>query len=105
MKYKIVEGEKIPILEYSNAYEFIDIFHDFEDFMYAKLVRKITEILDKGLDEDYIILALLGDSEFMFGSPKCIWADNLDGALKHYILTEQYEHCMEVTRLIKRLKE
>lgn len=105
MKYKIVEGEKIPILEYSNAFEFMDVFSGFEDYMYSKLMRRITEILDTGSDEDYILLALLGDSEFMFGSPKCIWADNLDGALKHYILTEQYEHCMEVTRLIERLKE
>ena len=105
MKYKIVEGEKIPILEYNSTYEFIDIFNQFEDFMYAKLVKKITEILDTGSDEDYILLALLGDSEFMFGSPSCIWEDNLDAALKHYILTEQYEHCMEVTVLLKRLRE
>tara|TARA_R100000908_G_scaffold40017_1_gene18539 strand:- start:1153 stop:1470 length:318 start_codon:yes stop_codon:yes gene_type:complete len=105
MKYRLVEGEQIPILEYSSTYEFIDIFSQFEDFMYAKLVRKITEILDNKLDDDYILLALLGDSEFMFGSPSCVWEDNLNAALQHYILTEQYEHCMEVTLLLKRLKE
>ena len=105
MKYRLVEGEQIPILEYSSTYEFIDIFSQFEDFMYAKLVRKITEILDTRSDDDYILLALLGDSEFMFGSPSCVWEDNLNAALQHYILTEQYEHCMEVTLLLKRLKE
>ena len=103
MKYKIIEGEKIPIIEYETNTEFVQEFNEFEDFMYNKLLRRITEILNNDLDEDYILLALLGESEFLFGSPREIWVDNLQGGLKHFIATEQYEKCTEVTQLINRL--
>ncbi len=105
MKYKIIEGEKIPIIEYDTTTEFVNGFNDYEDYMYNKLFLCIQEILDNNLDQDFVLLALLGESEFMFGSPREIWVDNLEGGLKHFIDTEQYEKCADITALIKRLKK
>tara|TARA_R110002060_G_scaffold30140_2_gene40583 strand:- start:22 stop:357 length:336 start_codon:yes stop_codon:yes gene_type:complete len=104
MKYKLIEGEKIPIIEYETTTEFVNGFNDYEDYMYNKLYSCIKEIIDNNLEQDFILLALLGESEFMFGSPRDIWVDNLEGGLKHFLDTEQYEKCADVTVLINKLK-
>ncbi len=103
MKYKIIEGEKLPIIEYVDTISFMEGFGSWEDYMYRKLVNRIDEVLKGEKEDDYILLAVLGEEEHIFGSPRCVWVDNLKGALEYFIGIEDYEICSKVQKMIDKL--
>ena len=101
---KMEEQSKIPTLWFDTDLEFRQALSDHEDSIYERLYYGVKEILDYDIDEDHIILAYLNEDKLAFGSPREVWADNLEAALSYFEEIENYEMCRKVVTLLERLK-
>lgn len=97
-EFKYSEIPSIPVLEEEDAEDFFEIE---KEFVYSRIVQAVTEGIQTDLTE--IRLFELNGTDTYITSKRENWEAGLLAAREHFVLTEKYEMCDQVTKLIDML--